>query len=63
MNQQHEIETREHLARLWNQAESAVQAYVFSAVSGFQDAEDVVQQVAMTVARRFNEYDESRTIT
>lgn len=60
MNHQREIETRERLARLWGETEAAVQAFVFSAVSGFQDAEDVVQQVALTVARRFDEYDESR---
>jgi RNA polymerase sigma-70 factor, ECF subfamily len=60
MNQEHEIAARERLARLWGEAESAVQAYVFSAVSDFHDAEDVVQQVALTVARRFDEYDPAR---
>lgn len=60
MKQEHESETRERLARLWSEAESSVQAYVFSAVSGFHHAEDVVQQVALTVARRFDEYDEAR---
>ena len=37
-----------------------MQAYVFAAVRGVHDAEDVVQQVAMTVARRFDEYNPSR---
>lgn len=37
-----------------------MQAFVFSAVSGFQDAEDVAQEVALMVARRFDEYDPSR---
>jgi RNA polymerase sigma-70 factor, ECF subfamily len=60
MDQKQDSEMREHLARLWGKAEASVQAYVFSAVSGFQDAEDVVQEVAMTVARRFHEYDPSR---
>ena len=42
------------------QAEPAVHAYVFAAVQRFQDAEDVVQQVALAAARRFDEYDGSR---
>ncbi len=42
------------------QAEPAVNAYVFAAVQRFQDAEDVVQQVALAAARRFEEYDGSR---
>jgi RNA polymerase sigma-70 factor, ECF subfamily len=60
MDDQHESETLERLTRLWREAEPAVQAYVFSAVAGFQDAEDVVQQVALTAARQFDEYDPSR---
>jgi RNA polymerase sigma-70 factor (ECF subfamily) len=60
MDQKQDSDSREHLARLWGKAEASVQAFVFSAVNGFQDAEDVVQEVAMTVARRFHEYDPSR---
>jgi RNA polymerase sigma-70 factor, ECF subfamily len=55
-----ESDTRERLARFWGGAEAAVQAFVFSAVDGFQHAEDVVQDVALTVARRFHEYDPAR---
>jgi RNA polymerase sigma-70 factor, ECF subfamily len=51
---------RERLTRLWMAAEPAVQAYVVAAVRGFQDAEDVIQQVALTAARRFDEYDPAR---
>jgi RNA polymerase sigma-70 factor (ECF subfamily) len=53
-------EIRERLSRLWMQAEPAVNAYVFAAVQRFQDAEDVVQQVALAAARRFDEYDGTR---
>jgi RNA polymerase sigma-70 factor, ECF subfamily len=60
MSEKEGTETRERLARLWGKAEGSVQAFVFSAVSGFQDAEDVVQDVALTVARRFHEYETSR---
>jgi len=60
MTHDRESARRETLARLWSEAELAVQAYVFAAIRGFQDAEDVVQQVAVTAARRFDEYDPSR---
>jgi RNA polymerase sigma-70 factor (ECF subfamily) len=51
---------RAAMARLWLEAEPAVRAYVFVAVQNFQDAEDVVQQTALTAARRFEEYDAIR---
>jgi RNA polymerase sigma-70 factor (ECF subfamily) len=60
MVNQREIETRERLTRLWREAEPSVRAYVFAAVRSAHDAEDMVQQVALTVARRFEEYDASR---
>ena len=60
MNHEEEIQSRERLALLWLGAEPAVRAYVGAAVRGFHDAEDVVQQVALTVARRFDEYEASR---
>jgi RNA polymerase sigma-70 factor (ECF subfamily) len=60
MSHEEEINARERLARHWLEAEPSVQAYVFTAVSGFQDAEDVLQQVALTVARRFDENDAMR---
>jgi RNA polymerase sigma-70 factor (ECF subfamily) len=37
-----------------------VSAYVFASVSGFHDAEDVVQQIAQELARRFEQYDPDR---
>ncbi len=37
-----------------------MQAYVFSAICCAFDAEGVVQQVALNVARRFDEYDGAR---
>jgi RNA polymerase sigma-70 factor (ECF subfamily) len=60
MDQQQAGDIRERLSRLWMQAEPSVNAYVFAAVQRYQDAEDVVQQVALTAARRFEEYDGSR---
>ncbi|TWU58385.1 sigma-70 family RNA polymerase sigma factor [Rubripirellula reticaptiva] len=51
---------REEFAQCWLNAEPSISAYIFAAVSGFHDAEDVVQRVAQELARRFNEYDSNR---
>lgn len=55
-----EIETREKLTRCWLAAEPSVRAFVAAAVRSVSDRDDVLQQVALTVARRFEEYDERR---
>ncbi len=60
MNHESEIDARERLTRLWLEAEPSVQAFVFASVRDVHDAEDVVQQVALTAARRFDEYDRTR---
>jgi len=60
MEQDPQIDDRQRLTRLWLSAEPTVQAYVYASVRGVHDAEDVLQQVALTVARRFDEYDDSR---
>ncbi|MEP3478953.1 MAG: sigma-70 family RNA polymerase sigma factor [Fuerstiella sp.] len=51
---------REKFAQCWVKAEPSVSAYVFAAVAGFHDAEDVVQRIAQELARRFDEYDSDR---
>ena len=60
MSSAREIEIREKLTRCWMAAEPAVRAYVAAAVRSAADREDVLQQVALTVARRFEEFDEGR---
>jgi RNA polymerase sigma-70 factor (ECF subfamily) len=55
-----EKKIREEFTLLWLKAEPSVSAYVFAAVSGFHDAEDIVQQIAQEIAHRFEEYDSSR---
>jgi RNA polymerase sigma-70 factor (ECF subfamily) len=55
-----ELETRERMTRHWLAAECAIRAYIAGAIKSFSDREDLLQQVALTVARRFEEYDESR---
>lgn len=60
MSSEYEIEIREKLAVAWVTAEPSVRAFVAAAVRGIPDREDVLQQVALTVARRFEEYDGKR---
>ncbi len=55
-----ENQKREEFTHYWLQAEPSVSAYVFASISGFHDAEDVVQRIAQELARRFDEYDPSR---
>jgi RNA polymerase sigma-70 factor, ECF subfamily len=59
MNDQ-DSQTREELTRLWRHAEPTVEAFVFASIARLDDAEDVMQQTALTIARRFKEYDASR---
>lgn len=54
---------REEFAQCWLKAEPSISAYVFAAVAGFHDAEDVVQRIAQELARRFDEYDSARPFT
>lgn len=60
MSSEREIEIREKLAGAWVAAEPSIRAFVVAAVRGAADREDVLQQVALTVARRFEEYDGKR---
>ena len=55
-----ENQKREEFTRHWLDAEPSVSAYVFASISGFHDAEDVVQGIAQELARRFDEYDSNR---
>jgi RNA polymerase sigma-70 factor (ECF subfamily) len=55
-----ESESRQQFTHLWLQAEPSVSAYVFASVSGFHDAEDLVQQIAQELARRFEQYNPDR---
>jgi RNA polymerase sigma-70 factor, ECF subfamily len=55
-----EIHAREKLTRLWSESEPAVHAFLAASIRNFQDAEDVAQQTALTIARRFDEYDPAR---
>ena len=60
MSTNRETEVRERMTRHWLATERTVRAYIAGAVSSFADREDLLQQVALTVARRFDEFDEQR---
>jgi RNA polymerase sigma-70 factor (ECF subfamily) len=47
----------EQLAVLWTKAQPFVAAYINSLVSDFHRAEDVLQQVAVILVRKFDQYD------
>jgi len=53
-------EMRRQFARLWSKTEKSVQAYVFSMVPSFHDAEDLIQRSAEETAVHFDEYDSDR---
>lgn len=55
-----ENQRREEFAQRWLEAEPSISAYVFASISGFHDAEDVVQRIAQELARRFDEYEPHR---
>ncbi|MEW4486493.1 sigma-70 family RNA polymerase sigma factor [Thalassoglobus sp. JC818] len=55
-----ETQKRAEFTRCWLSAEPSISAYVFASISGFHDAEDVVQRIAQELARRFDEYDATR---
>ena len=53
-------DARARLAELWHASQPAVSAYLFAAVPNHHDAEDLLGQVAVAVARDFDKYDESQ---
>lgn len=57
---QSESQSQENLAVLWSKVYPMVSAYVHSLLVSFHDAEDVIQDVAVTMAKQFDRYDPSR---
>lgn len=45
------------MTELWYAHQPAISAYLYAAVPNFHDAEDLTQQVAVAVARDFDQYD------
>ena len=48
---------QERFTRLWTRAQPIVSSYVSALVPDFQTAEDLVQNVAVVLLRKFHEYD------
>ena len=51
----------EEIAVLWTNAQPAVAAYVSSIVRKFQDADDILQQVAVAIVKNYDKYDKNRS--
>ncbi len=50
----------EELAVYWAQHQPVISGYISSLISNFQDADDVLQNVAMVTVQKFDEYDRER---
>lgn len=57
---QSEQKGREELTVYWTQAQPIVSAFISSMVQSFQDAEDVLQMTAITLAKKYDQYDRNR---
>jgi RNA polymerase sigma-70 factor (ECF subfamily) len=51
----------EEIAVLWTRAYPAVSAFISSIVPKFQDADDILQQVAVAVVQDYDRYDKERS--
>jgi len=60
MMNEHESQSRQNLAAQWTKVYPIVSAYVHSLIFSFHDAEDVIQEVAITLAQRYDSYDPTR---
>jgi RNA polymerase sigma-70 factor, ECF subfamily len=54
------METHEQFTRLWTEAHPVVAACLQVAVPDFHQAEDLLQEVAVVLLRKFPEYDQTR---
>ena len=54
------MESHEHFTRLWTEAQPAVAGYLSAVVPDFQEAEDILQEVAVILLHKFSQYDPQR---
>lgn len=57
ITRQDQSDDRARMAELWHQWQPTISAYLLAAVPNYHDAEDLLQQVAVAVARDFDKYD------
>lgn len=53
-------EQQENFTRLWTQAQSTVACFVHASIRDRGQAEDLLQEIAMTLLRKFADYDSSK---
>lgn len=58
-----DIDAHERFTRCWTQAQASIAGYVGAMVGDPHAADDVLQDVAVTLLRKFPEYDPSRPFT
>lgn len=51
---------QEHFTQLWTQAQSTVACFVHTSIRDRGQAEDLLQEIAMTLLRKFADYDSSK---
>jgi RNA polymerase sigma-70 factor (ECF subfamily) len=54
------MDSQEQFTRLWTEAQPKLAAYLNALVPDFQEAEDLLQEVAVVLLRKFPEYDPQR---
>ena len=57
------MESHEQFTRFWTEAQPVVAGYLNAVVADFQEAEDLLQDVAVILLRKFPEYDPQRPFT
>ena len=53
-------EKAEQFAALWTAAQPTISAFIRTLIPDFQQADDVLQRVAVTLVRKYDQYDPSR---
>lgn len=61
--QMNEFQNTEEMTLHWTQCQSVVSAYISSAIPNFEDANDVLQSVALTIVRAYDKYDKQSSFT
>ena len=53
----------EQFAALWTAAHPTIAAFIRTLIPDYQQADEVLQRVAVTLVRKFDQYDQSRSFT
>jgi RNA polymerase sigma-70 factor (ECF subfamily) len=57
------MDTSEQFTREWTRAQPVVSSYIGAVIRDFNSAEDLLQDVAVVLLKRFAEYDSARSFT